>query len=144
MVKKDLFEKNKYNIHKDLLTKISKKIFTNEDFSKLSKGVINNLKINSIKDKNKFTSDSVNLLYSMGKNNFSLVSDKKNNIYLVKIKNIYENNLSKNSEEIKTFANQSNAKIRDDLYNSYDYLLNEKYKIKINQKTLDRMKNYFR
>ena len=77
-------------------------------------------------------------------NNFSLVSDEKNNIYLVKIKNIYENNLSKNSEEIKTFANQSNAKIRDDLYNSYDYLLNEKYKIKINQKTLDRMKNHFR
>ena len=80
----------------------------------------------------------------MNKNNFSLISDEKNNIYLVKIKNIYENNLSKNSEEIKTFGNQSNAKIRDDLYNSYDYLLNEKYKIKINEKTLDRMKNYFR
>ena len=126
------------------MKKIQKKEFTNEDFSKLSKGIISNLQINSIKDINKFTRDSVNLLYSMGMNNFSLVSDEKNNIYLVKIKNIYENNLSKNSEEIKTFANQSNAKIRDDLYNSYDYLLNEKYKIKINQKTLDRMKNYFR
>ena len=74
------------------------------------------LQINSIKDTSKFTRDSVNLIYSMNINNFSLLSDKKNNIYLVKIKIIYENNLSKNSEEIKTFANQSNAKIRDDLY----------------------------
>ena len=143
-VRNDLFERNKYNIHLDLMKKIQKKEFTNEDFSKLSKGIISNLQINSIKDINKFTRDSVNLLYSMGMNNFSLVSDEKNNIYLVKIKNIYENNLSKNSKEIKTFANQTNLKIRDNLYNSYDFLLNEKYKVKINQKTLDRMKNYFR
>ena len=77
-------------------------------------------------------------------NNYSLVSDEKNNVYLIKIKNIYENNLSKNSKEIKTFANQTNIKIRDNLYNSYDFLLNEKYKIKVNQKSLDRMKNYFK
>ena len=144
IVRNDLFEKNKYNIHTDLMKKIQKKKFTNEDFFKLSEGMVNNLQINSIKDTSKFTRDSVNLLYSMSINSFSLISDKKNNIYLVKIKNIYENNLNKNSEEIKTFANQTNAKIRDDLYNSYDYLLNEKYKIKINQKTLDRMKNYYR
>ena len=144
MVRNDLFERDKYNIHIDLMKKIQKKEFTNEDFSKLSKGIINNLQINSIKDINKFTRDSVNLLYSMNMNDFSLVSDEKNNIYLVKIKNIYENNLSKNSKEIKTFSNQTNLKIRDNLYNSYDYLLNEKYKVKINQKTLDRMKNYFR
>ena len=144
MVRNDLFEKNKYNIHKDLLTKIQKKKFKNEDFSKLSKGVINNLKINSIKDTNKFTADSVNLLYSLKMNNFSLVSDEKNNVYLVKIKNIYENNLSNNSHEIRTFANQTNIKLRDNLHNSYDFLLNEKYKIKVNENTLDRMKNYFR
>jgi len=127
-----------------LLTKISKKEFTNEDFLKLSKGMLNNLKITSIKDANKFTPDSVKLLYSLSMNNFSLVSDKKNNVYLVKIKNIYENNLSRNSKEIKIFTNQTNINQKNNLYNSYDLLLNEKYKIKINQNTLDRMKNYFR
>ncbi len=144
MVRNDLFQENKYNTHKDLLTKIHKNKFTNEDFSKLSKGVINNLRISSIKDTSKFTSDSVNLLYSLSMNNFSLVSDEANNVYLVKIKNIYENNLTKNSEETKTFGNQTNIKIRDSLYNSYDFLLNEKYKIEVNENTLDRMKNYFR
>jgi len=144
MVRNDLFEKNKYEIHTDLMKKIQKKEFTNEDFSKLSKGILNNLKINSIKDTSKFTADSVSLIYSLGINNFSLVSDEKNNVYLVKIKNIYENYLSKNSKEIKTFASQTNIKLQDNIYNSYDLLLNEKYKIKINQKTLDRVKNYFK
>ena len=143
-VRDDFFEMNKYEIHTDLMKKIQKKEFSNKDFSELSNGVINNLQISSIKDTSKFTRDSVNLLYSMGKNSFSLVSDEKNNIYLVKIKNIFEKSLSKNTKEIVEFANQTNAKIRDNLYNSYDLLLNEKYKIKINEKTLDRMKNYFR
>jgi len=144
MAKNDLFEKSKFNINKDLMRKIQEKKFTDEDFSKLSNGAISNLKIESIKDTNKFTQDSVSLLYSLGINYFSLVSDKNNNIYLVKIKNINENNLNKNSQENETFAKQVNIKVRDRLYNSYDFFLNEKYKIKINEKALDRMKNYFK
>ena len=144
LVKNDLYEMSKYDAHKNLLIKIQKDNFTNQDFSKLAKGAMDNLKFNSIKDFNKFTADSVNLIYSLGINKFSLVSDKNNNVYLVKIKNIYENNLKNNADKIKKFSNQTNLKIRNDLYNSYDLLLNEKYKIEINQKTLDRTKNYFR
>ena len=144
LVKNDLYESSKYDVHRDLLIKIQKNKFTNQDFSKLSTGTIDNLKFNSITDVKKFTIDSVNLIYSLGINNFTLVSDKNNNVYLVKIKNIYENNLEKNSEEIKKFTNQTNLILRDNLYNSYDLLLNEKYKIEINQKTLERTKNYFR
>ena len=83
-------------------------------------------------------------LLALNLNNFSLVTDKNNNVYLVKIKNIYENNLIKDSQENKTFTNLTNTKIRDTLYNSYDLLLNEKYKIDVNENTLNRMKNYFR
>ena len=143
-VKNDLVEMNKYDLHSDLMKKIQKKEFTNNDFSKLSKGKINNLKIKSINDISKFTVDSVSLLYSLNLNSFSLISDENNNVYLAKIKNIYENNLDKNSEDNKIFFNKTNKKLRDNLYNSYDFLLNEKYKIEVNQKTLDRMKNYFR
>ena len=144
IVKNDLFEMNKYDLRSDLMKKIQKKEFTNNDFLKLSKGRINNLKIKSINDISKFTVDSVSLLYSLNLNNFSLISDENNNVYLARIKNIYENNLDKNSEDNKIFFNITNKKIRDNLYNSYDFLLNKKYKIEINQKTLDRMKNYFR
>ena len=144
MAKTDLIERNKFNINKDLMQKIQKKEFTNEDFSKLSDKEINNIKIESINDTNKFTQESVRLLYALGINNFTLVSDEESNVYLVKIKNIYENNLIKNSQENETYINQTNIKIKNDLYNSYDLLLNEKYKIKVNENTLDRIKNYFR
>ena len=77
-------------------------------------------------------------------NNYSLVSDERSNVYLVKIKNINEKNLAKNNQDNKIFANQTNINLRENLYNSYDLLLNEKYKININQKTLDRTKNYFK
>ena len=126
------------------MKKIQKKEFKNEDFSKLAKGEIKNLKIKNINDTSKFTFDSVSLIYSLNLNNFSLVSDKNNNVYLVKIKKIYENNLDKNSDENKIFTKKTNKKLRDNLYNSYDFLLNKKYKIEVNQKTLDRMKNYFK
>ena len=144
IAKTDLIERNKFNINKDLMQKIQKKEFTNEDFSKLSDKEINNIKIESINDTNKFTQESVRLLYALGINNFTLVSDEESNVYLVKIKNIYENNLIKNSQENETYINQTNIKIKNDLYNSYDLLLNEKYKIEVNENPLDRMKNYFR
>ena len=143
-VRADLFENNKYNIHTDLMKKIQKKKFTDEDFLKLSNGKVNNLKINSIKDISKFTRDSVTLLYSLGVNNFSLVTDEKNNVYLVKIKKIYENNLNIDDEESNIFVDQTSNILRDNLYSSYDFLLNEKYEININENTLDRMKNYFK
>ena len=144
MVKNDLLGINKYEVHKDLLTKIQKNEFTQLDFTNLSNGSIKNLKINSVKDATIFTLDSVKIIYSLGLNNFSLVSDDKGNVYLVKVKNIYESNLNKNSNENNEFTKQTNINLRDNLYNSYDFLLNEKYKIEINEKTLERMKNYFR
>ena len=144
VVKNDLYEIKKFELHSELMKKIQKKEFTNEDFLNLAKDKFKNLKIKNINDTNKFTIDSVSLIYSLNLNNFSLVSDKNNNIYLIRIKNIYENSLDTNSDEIKFFANKTNKKLRDNLYNSYDFLLNEKYKIEVNEKTLDRMKNYFK
>ena len=35
-------------------------------------------------------------------------------------------------------------KNRNSILKSYDFLLNSKYKVTVNEKTLDRVKNYFR
>ena len=40
--------------------------------------------------------------------------------------------------------NKSNNVIKDSIYDSYNFLINDKYKVKINEKTLERVKNYFR
>ena len=80
----------------------------------------------------------------MPEKSFTLVNDKDNNIYLVKIDVINYQDISKNSEEFSTFKNKGGTKLREQLYSSYDLFLDEKYNVKINQKTVERVKNYFK
>ena len=144
-VKNDLYELKKFEINKDLLTRIDKKEFIDSDFRKIVGN--NNLEIiniKSINDNDFLNNDSVKLLYSMSKGSYSLIVDKKNNIYLAKIDDVVKKNLGVNNEMIETYQKQSDKIIKNNLYGTYDNLLNEKYKIKINQSTLERVKNYFR
>ena len=55
-----------------------------------------------------------------------------------------DKNISKNSQEYKNFKNKGKNKLRDLMYTSYDYFLEDKYKVKINKKTIERVKNYFK
>ena len=144
-VKNSLFEKNKYEYNKNLLLKIQNQNFNNYDFIRLvdNKDLIKKTKINSLNDSSLFTSDSIKLLYSLSKNNFLLIGDKDKNIYLAKIEKILSNDLS-DKNDLSNYTIKANIQIKNDLYSSYDYLINDKYKITINQNTLERIKNYFR
>ena len=42
------------------------------------------------------------------------------------------------------YKEQSSTSIKNNLYSSYDIFLNSKYSIKINEKTIERVKNYFK
>jgi len=146
LVKNTLFEKNKYEYNKDLLIKIQNNDFKNNDFIGLvkNKDLIKKIIINSIKENNLFSSSSIKLLYSLTKNDFLLIDDENNNVYVAKIEKVLSNDLSKSTNDISDYKKQTNIQIRDNLYNSYNSLINDKYKIKINQKTLERFKNNFR
>ena len=125
--------------------KIQNKNFVNYDFVKLvdNNNLIKKITINSIKENNFFTSDSIKLLYSLAENNFLLIGDKDNNIYLAKIENVTTNDLS-DKNDLSSYNKLASNKIRNNLYSSYDLLMNVKYKININQNTLERLKNHFR
>ena len=142
-----LYVKSKYDYNNKLLVKISNKNFRETDFTNLSinfSAEIEQIQLDSIRDNNKFDINSIKLLYSMPINSYVLISDNKKNIYVAKIIKFYENNISKSSDKFSNYVNQSNTKMKDYMLASYDYLINDKYKIKINQKTLERIKNYFR
>ena len=142
-----LYQKNKYQFNKKILEQINKNKFDQKDFEDLS--IKNSIKIektllNSIVDDEKFTENSVKLIYSLPQRSFTLAGDESDNIYLVKIVRINNENISKNSNKFKSFNNQSKIKLRDQLYSSYDISLNDKYNVQINQQTLERVKNYFK
>ena len=63
---------------------------------------------------------------------------------MAKIKNIYFNTLSKDSEKTKNYLVKSNNIIINDIFYSYNLSLNDKYNVKTFEQTMDRVKNYFK
>ena len=100
--------------------------------------------MNSIQDDSVFEINSIKFLYSLPVDTFTLISDYKDNIFVAKIIDYEEKNISKDSNEFKEIFNESSAENKNSILKSYDLFLNTKYKVVVNEKTLDRVKNYFK
>ena len=136
-------QKNKFDFNRKLLEQIKGKNFNENDFLELGKDRIETLTLNSIRDNKKFEINSVQMLYSLPINSFTLVNDEKKNVYMVKIKKYDDENFQLNSEDFKRLSNQENTKMRNNILKSYDLFLNEKYNVKINQVAINNIKNLF-
>ena len=143
-IKNLLFQKEKFEFNKKIINKINKKDFIQASFDALAKNNINRIKINSIKDTKKFEANSIKILYSLPINSFTLVADKQKNVFLAKIVTYEDKNISQNSNEFNLISNEASALNRNSILQSYDYLLNNKYNVVVNEKTLKRVKNYFK
>ena len=143
-IKNLLFQKNKFEFNKKILNQLDKKEFNEASFNELGNDGIKKIRLNSIKDINKFEINSIEILYSLPINTFTLIADKKNNIFIAKVINYEDLNISQNSNEFNSISNEASAVNRNGILKSYDYLLKAKYKVIVNEKTLDRVKNYFR
>ena len=96
--------------------------------------------LNSIKDAEKFDTNSIKLLYSLPEKSFALIYEN-NNIHLAKIKKFI--NVQFNNDNYKNILNEQKTNTKQRLLKSYDELLNAKYKVTLNKKTIQRVKNYF-
>ena len=145
-VKENLILKKKYEYNKDLFQKIQDKEFNNDEFVKISDNGENllNETIKSLNDDSIFDKDSVSLIYSLPENSFVLLTNDNNKIFLAKVNKIYTKNLPKNDIENSEYLEISNNKIVEEIYSSYDLALSKKYKVKVFQNTLDRIKNNFK
>ena len=139
-----LYAKNKFEYNQKLLDEINDKKFNQTSFDKLANGKIENIILDSINDNNRFSGSSVKLLYSRPINSFALIFDEKTDVFVAKIKKFYTTDITRDSKEFLNYREQANIIIRDSMYSSYDNILDEKYNVTINQKTLERVKNYFR
>ena len=144
---KVLYEKSKYEYNQKLLNNIRENKFNESNFLKISNDnsiEIKKIKLDSINDTKKFDTDSVKLLYAMPKKSFLLIADEKKNIYVAKIIESYYENIQKSSDEFNLYEREAKINLVNNINTSYDFFLNDKYEIKINQKTLERVKNYFK
>ena len=101
------------------------------------------VKLNSIKDNKKFEINAVEILYSLPVNSFTLINDEKNNIYLARIKGFQTKKMDNNENKYKEYIEKQNSYKKNSLLKSYDLFLNNKYNVVLNQKTVERVKNFF-
>ena len=138
-----IYQKNRFEYNNELLQKINKNEFQDNDFLAMGKNEIQNLVLNSVKDNKKFDINSIELLYSLPKNSFTLINDEKENIYLAKIQKIEFPDVKNDRDNLKEYTLKHDTNNRKSILKSYDILLNKKYNVVLNQKTIERVKNFF-
>jgi len=131
-----------------LISKINKNNFKKKDFDSYSLNEevsIKNTKIISQNDTKIFDQDLINQIYKFPENRVIIVADlglTKN--YLIHIDKIENKSIDKNANDFDNYFNLSKVKMTSTIYDTYDSHLNNKYKIKINEKVLNGVQNYLR
>jgi peptidyl-prolyl cis-trans isomerase D len=143
-IKELAYQKEKFDLNRSVLEEIQNKKFDDNKFKEMAGNNKEYSTISSIEDDNKFETSSVKMLYSLPINSYTLVSDEDDKIYLVKLVSSKKNTFSENDENYLSYVSKENTNTRKSIIQSYDQLLNSKYQVQLNQKTIDRVKNYFK
>ena len=138
-----VYQKNKFDLNRDIIKKIQNNEFNDNDFLDMGNVNIKTIRLNSIEDNKKFNVNTIEILYSLPLNSFTLINDKKKNIYLAKIKKFENRLLNTNNDDLKKYKIKQHNNNKNSLLESYDSFLNNKYKVVLNQKTIERVKNFF-
>ena len=139
-----IYQKGKFDFNRKILEEIQSKEFNTSKFEELGNNELLNLEVKTINDDATFDINSIKMLYTLPVNSFTLVNDKDNNIFLVKIIDSKKNFFNKSDKDYVQFVKNQNTVNRKSILQSYDQLLNNKYEVKVNQKSVDRVKNYFK
>ena len=131
--------------NKKIIDQINNKKFSKEkmlEFSKKNNVTINKININGINDNKRFSQNLLNKIYNYNAGEIFLLSDNiLQDNFLIKIKKDINPDINKQSKEYKGYLKKANAEYISKVYKSYDKYINTNYKIEINQKVLERLKN---
>ena len=142
-----LINQEKQLINNNLLNQIENGNFKDKEFKEFIKE--NNLSkeeiiIKGIRDDDNFNKETLDFIFRMSNRSFSIVMNKKNEISLISIKKIQNKTIDKTNKDYEKFYFETGVNLKNSIYSSYDTYLNTKYKIKINEQTMDRLKNFFK
>jgi len=133
--------------NKKYIDKINNKKFDKNKMLELSQKnnvPIVKIKINGINDDKKFKGKLLNEIYNHNSGEIFLLSDSiVQDNFLIRIEKEINPKINKKSEEYKKYSRKANAEYISKVYKSYDKYINTNYKIDINQKVLERLKNSF-
>ena len=137
---KSLIEKDTFEYNQRLIAKLKTNSFLKSDFQQLAKE--NDLEtiaisVNGIRDNNFFDLDTNKKIFMLNKDTITLVRDvQKGETFLILLKEIQETRLSSTSEDYEKYLYETSIGLKNNIYSTFDYYLNDKYKVQINHQTL--------
>ena len=144
-IKKDIINKiKKKNIDSkanSLSNKIKEENIFNQLVSKKTKFVKQLELKNRLEEDKTFSPNQIQEIFSLKKNESLVLKGSKN--YLIKAIDASYDRTKSNDEMDKLYERQVTISFDEQIMQSFDKFLNNKYKVKINQKVLDRITNSF-
>ena len=146
-VKNNLESLNKRKSMSEIIGKINQNNFSKSDFDNFSKNKsvpIQKIALESINDTKILKDEIVNQIYNFPEKKVSASYNiQLTENFLIYVDRIIGVSADENSEEYKKYFNLSKINITNELFNTYDKYIKEKYKIDINYKALKSIKDYF-
>ncbi len=115
-----------------------------EDFASDNKLKVIDYKISSLKQNDVFSEGIIKRIFLTKDGEVDLITNStltKN--FLVLAVNTQKKQLSKDSEKFERYEAKARLNLINQIYAIYDKSLNEKYKVELNKRTIDRVKNSF-
>ncbi len=144
-IKMQITIKNKIELNTEIAKKISSGSFKKSQMEKFAKEKsldIRNTQINGLKKTDTFSIGLIKQIFKIKDNQIELVTDNlltKNFIVYSEKTNLKK--IEKGSEDFKKYESKVKADLTNKIYIAYDKSVNAKYKINVNQKVFNRLKN---
>ena len=115
-----------------------------KQFAKENELEIKDYKINSIKQNDIFSEGVIKRIFLTKNKEIDLISDNTlTKSFLIFVVSTDYKDLKKGSNEYEQYEAKARLNLINKIYQSHDSNLNEKYKVELNQRTIERVKNSF-
>ncbi len=139
--------KTKIENNKSLAKDISLGAFDNENFKKFAsdnKLLVVDYKISSLKQNDIFEEGLIKRIFLTNDGEINLITNNTlTKSFLIFTKKTEYETLDKKSNEFEKYEAKARLNLINNIYKSYDEYVNQKYKVELNQRTIDRVKNSF-
>ena len=139
--------KKKIENNSSLAKDISLGAFKNENFKKFADKnglAVINYQISSLKQNDIFDEGLVKRIFLTKDGEVNLITNSTlTKSFLISTKKTQYKKLDKKSNEFEKYEAKARLNLINKIYQSYDENANQKYKVEVNQRTIDRVKNSF-
>ncbi len=139
--------KNKIELNTSIIKDISMGAFDKEKFEKFAlenKLEIKDYKINNLKQNEIFSEGIIKRIFLTKDSQVDLITNSTlSKSFLVLAISTEYKNLKKETNDYEKYEAKARLNLINKIYQTHDNNLNEKYKVELNQRTIDRVKNSF-